>query len=162
MEKDVKDVNNRKEIRDKEKIETEEREFETKMIELREILQESLANAPVEYTIHDMIPTIKQWIATEKGYVNFIKSLIYMDVFEEVEYMDVHDLDSVLEETAEYVLDTDAKDLPFVNPDIIDYFFKAKYDFEQEKKLNTHKEEKEESKEVKAETEKEEKKDESR
>ena len=162
MEKDVKDVNNRKEIRDKEKIETEEREFEAKMIELREILQESLANAPVEYTIHDMIPTIKQWIATEKGYVNFIKSLIYMDVFEEVEYMDVHDLDSVLEETAEYVLDTDAKDLPFVNPDIIDHFFKAKYDFEQEKKLNTHKEEKEEPKEVKAETEKEEKKDESR
>ena len=91
-----KDVNNRKEIRDKEKIETEEREFEAKMIELREILKKALANAPVEYTIYDMIPTIKQWIATEKGYVNFIKSLIYMDVFEEVEYMDVHDLDSVL------------------------------------------------------------------
>lgn len=163
MEKDVKEVNNRKEIRDKEKIETEEMEFAAKMIELREILQESLANAPVEYTVYDMIPTMKKWVATEKGYISFIKSLIYMDVFEEVEDMDVKDIDLVLEETAEHVLDTDAKELPLVNPDIIDYFFKCKYDFEQEKKLNSHKEKEEESKakeEVKKE--KEEKKDESR
>lgn len=159
MEKDVKEVNNRKEIRDKEKIETEEMEFAAKMIELREILQESLANAPVEYTVYDMIPTMKKWVATEKGYISFIKSLIYMDVFEEVEDMDVNDIDLVLEETAEHVLDTDAKELPLVNPDIIDYFFKCKYDFEQEKKLNTEKEE-EPKEEVKKE--KEEKRDESR
>lgn len=160
MEKDVKEVNNRKEIRDKEKIETEEMEFAAKMIELREILQESLANAPVEYTVYDMIPTMKKWVATEKGYISFIKSLIYMDVFEEVEDMDVNDIDLVLEETAEHVLDTDAKELPLVNPGIIDYFFKCKYDFEQEKKLNTEKEEPKAKEEVKKE--KEEKKDESR
>lgn len=160
MEKGVKEVNNRKEIRDKEKIETEEMEFAAKMIELREILQESLANAPVEYTVYDMIPTMKKWVATEKGYISFIKSLIYMDVFEEVEDMDVNDIDLVLEETAEHVLDTDAKDLPLVNPDIIDYFFKCKYDFEQEKKLNTEKEEPKAKEEVK--NEKEGKKDESR
>lgn len=160
MEKDVKEVNNRKEIRDKEKIETEEMEFAAKMIELREILQESLANAPVEYTVYDMIPTMKKWVATEKGYISFIKSLIYMDVFEEVEDMDVKDIDLVLEETAEHVLDTDAKELPLVNPDIIDYFFKCKYDFEQEKKLNTEKEEPKAKEEDKKE--KEEKKDESR
>lgn len=156
-----KDVNNRKEIRDKEKIETEERELEAKIKEMTVELEKSLANRPVEYTVYDMIPTIKKWVATEKGYISFIKSLIYMDVVEEVEEMDVDDLDLVLEETAEHVLDTDAKELPLVNPDIIDYFFKCKYDFEQEKKLNTEKEEEPKPKEE-VKKEKEEKKDESR
>ena len=156
-----KDVNNRKEIRDKEKIETEERELEAKIKKMTVELEKSLANRPVEYTVYDMIPAIKKWVATEKGYISFIKSLIYMDVVEEVEEMDVDDLDLVLEETAEHVLDTDAKELPLVNPDIIDYFFKCKYDFEQEKKLNTEKEEEPKPKEE-VKKEKEEKKDESR
>ena len=154
MEKDAKDVN-KKEIREKEK-----EELEARMKEMTVEPEKSSVNRPVEYTIHDMVPAIKAWIATEKGYMNLIKSFIYMDVFEEVEEMDVDDLDLLLEETAEYVLDTDAKDLPLVNPDIIDYFFKCKYDFEQEKKINTHKEEEPKAKEVK--NEKEEKKDESR
>lgn len=151
-----KDVNNRKEIREKE-------ELEARMKETSVEPEKSLTNRPIEYTIHDMVPAIKAWIATEKGYMNLIMSFIYMDVFEEVEEMDVDDLTSILEETAEYVLDTDAKELPLVNPDIIDYFFKCKYDFEQEKKLNLHKEKEEEPKakeEVKKE--KEGKKDESR
>lgn len=156
MEKDVKDVN-KKEIREKEK-----EELEARMKEMTVEPEKSLANRPVEYTIHDMVPAIKAWIATEKGYMNLIKSFIYMDVFEEVEEMDVDDLDLLLEETAEYVLDTDAKDLPLVNPDIIDYFFKCKYDFEQEKKINTHKEKEETKAKEEVKNEKEEKKDESR
>ena len=126
VEKEVKN-----ELRKEEKIEKT----------VQEVVKEAL-------TYIDIVDTMQKWSKSKGDYKAFVKALIVSDILEvSEEKQDVHrdDVDAALEEAVDFVLNSDPNELPLINPEIIDYFFKALYDRKQERKLNQDKGEENES-----------------
>ena len=125
VEKEVKN-----ELRKEEKIEKT----------VQEVVKEAL-------TYIEIVDTMQKWSKNKDDYKAFVKALIVCDTFESPEKQDAHrdDVDAALEETIDLVLNSDPSELPLVNPEIIDFFFKALYDRKQERKLNQDKGEENES-----------------
>lgn len=128
--------------------------------EIEEVVVEE-KKVPSISCIKDIIPVMKKWTESEDGCVEFIKAIMYMDVVDDVKHLTDEEVDIILDETANWVMDQNPIEVPIMNPDIVNYLCRVKYDLEQEKKLNQHEEV---VKEVKEELkkEKEEKKDEDR
>ena len=125
VEKEVKN-----ELRKEEKIEKS----------VQEVVKEAL-------TYIEIVDTMQKWSKNKDDYKAFVKALIVCDTFESPEKEDAHrdDVDAALEETIDLVLNSDPSELPLVNPEIIDFFFKTLYDRKQERKLNQDKGEENES-----------------
>lgn len=125
VEKEVKN-----ELRKEEKVEKS----------VQEVVKEAL-------TYIEIVDTMQKWSKNKDDYKAFVKALIVCDTFESLEKQDAHrdDVDAALEETIDLVLNSDPSELPLVNPEIIDFFFKTLYDRKQERKLNQDKGEENES-----------------
>ena len=108
---------------------------------VQEVVKEAL-------TYIDIVDTLQKWSKNKDDYKAFVKALIVSDTLEvSEEKQDVHrdDIDAALEETIDFVLNSDPNELPLINSEIIDFFFKALYDSKQERKLNQDKGEENES-----------------
>ena len=111
---------------------------------IEKTVQEAVKEA---LTYIDIVDTMQKWSKNRDDYKAFVKALIVSDTFEAPEKQGAHrdDIDAALEETIDLVLNSDPNELPLINPEIIDYFFKVLYDRKQERKLNQDKGEENES-----------------